>query len=58
MSGKGDKPRPIADREKYNENWDRIFKKDDYPLMCGKCGKPFNIFILSNCYCSECDRLK
>ena len=26
--GKGDKPRPIKDREKFDKNWDSIFKKD------------------------------
>ena len=25
--GKGDKPRPIPDRKKFEENWDAIFKK-------------------------------
>ena len=24
---KGSKPRPIPDRKKFEENWDRIFKK-------------------------------
>lgn len=23
--GKGDRPRPIRDRERYNRNWERIF---------------------------------
>ena len=27
MSGKGDKPRPIKDRKKFEENFDRIFGK-------------------------------
>lgn len=27
MSGKGDKPRPITDRESFSENWDKIFGK-------------------------------
>lgn len=28
--GKGSKPRPIPDRDKYESSWDRIFKgKDD-----------------------------
>ena len=27
MSGKGDKPRPIPDRKRYEENWDKIFGK-------------------------------
>jgi len=26
--GKGDKPRPIPDRKKFEENWDAIFKKN------------------------------
>lgn len=25
--GKGSKPRPISDKEKYQSEWDRIFKK-------------------------------
>jgi hypothetical protein len=28
MAGKGSKPRPV-DRKKFEENWDRIFKKKD-----------------------------
>ena len=27
MSGKGDRPRPIEDKDKFNSNWDAIFKK-------------------------------
>ena len=27
MSGKGDKPRPIKDRKKFDENFDRIFNQ-------------------------------
>jgi len=27
-NGKGDTPRPIKDREKFDSNWDSIFKKD------------------------------
>ena len=27
MSGKGDKPRPV-NKQKYDDNFDRIFKKD------------------------------
>ena len=26
--GKGSKPRPIPDKEKFQENWDNIFKRD------------------------------
>ncbi len=26
-NGKGDTPRPIKDREKFDSNWDNIFKK-------------------------------
>ena len=29
--GKGDFPRPVADREKYESNWDAIFKKKPKP---------------------------
>jgi hypothetical protein len=28
-AGKGDAPRPIKDREKYESNWDNIFRKKD-----------------------------
>ena len=27
MSGKGSKPRPIPDKEKFESNWDKIFGK-------------------------------
>ena len=27
MSGKGDKPRPMKDRKKFEENFDRIFNQ-------------------------------
>jgi len=27
-AGKGDKPRPVTDRPKYDSEYDRIFKKD------------------------------
>ena len=27
--GKGSAPRPIPDPKKFEENWDRIFKKND-----------------------------
>jgi hypothetical protein len=30
--GKGDKPRPIQDKEKFDSNWDRIFKEKDGSL--------------------------
>ena len=26
MSGKGSKPRPISDKTKYRENWDKVFR--------------------------------
>ena len=29
MSGKGDRPRPIKDRKKFEENFDRIFGKKE-----------------------------
>ena len=28
-NGKGDTPRPIQDREKFDSNWDSIFKKKE-----------------------------
>jgi hypothetical protein len=28
-AGKGDVPRPIQDREKFESNWDNIFKKKE-----------------------------
>ena len=30
--GKGHKPRPIPDPKKFEENWDKIFKKKE-PIM-------------------------
>jgi hypothetical protein len=27
MAGKGDKPRPVSDRPRFESNWDRIFGK-------------------------------
>ena len=40
MSGKGSKPRPITDREKFKANWDKIFsvKKEQKPVK--KPSKP------------------
>ena len=29
--GKGDSPRPIPDREKFDSNWDNIFGKKNEP---------------------------
>lgn len=29
MAGKGSKPRPIADRKKFSENWDKIFNNKE-----------------------------
>lgn len=29
--GKGSKPRPIYNRDKYLDNWDKIFKKEKEP---------------------------
>ncbi len=36
-NGKGDTPRPIQDREKFDSNWDAIFKKkeDKCKTSCG-----------------------
>lgn len=33
-AGKGDKPRPIKDREQFESNWDAIFKKKDTEACC------------------------
>lgn len=40
MSGKGSKPRPVTDREKFKANWDKIFgvKKEQKPVK--KPSKP------------------
>lgn len=32
QNGKGDKPRPIKDYEKFSSNWDEIFKKKTKPV--------------------------
>lgn len=34
--GKGDKPRPIPDRKKFEDNWDAIFKKPYERLQDGE----------------------
>lgn len=31
QGGKGSDPRPIADKKKFDENWDRIFGKKPEP---------------------------
>lgn len=33
--GKGDFPRPVADRDKYESNWDAIFNKKPKPPTGG-----------------------
>jgi len=42
VSGKGDSPRPIEDRAKYETEWDRIFGGSDgvrsVPTQAGKAG--------------------
>lgn len=47
MNGKGSAPRPIPDRAKYEENWDRIFRKqcahewkDEKCVKCGQQREP------------------
>lgn len=39
--GKGDRPRPIRDRERYNRNWERIFGEDEMAdeINCPECGR-------------------
>jgi hypothetical protein len=49
--GKGSKMRPVSDRNKFNDNWDRIFGKkepivDEDGTVHDKCGTP-------DC-CSKC----
>jgi hypothetical protein len=36
MSGKGDKPRPIGDKDTFNANWDAIFNKKKKKSNKGK----------------------
>lgn len=40
MSGKGSSPRPIPNREQYEDNFDRIFGKKKEPeyVKCEQCG--------------------
>jgi len=45
-NGKGDTPRPIKDREKFDSNWDAIFgNKKEEPKLCKPVCKP------SECTC-------
>lgn len=37
--GKGDTPRPIADRKSYADNWDAIFKEKDGSLTVNVTGE-------------------
>jgi len=44
--GKGDTPRPIQNKEKFDSNWDAIFgnKKeewDPYEYLCPNCVSPW-----------------
>lgn len=41
--GKGDKPRPIADRQTYSDNWDKIFKEKDGSLTVNLNGGEINV---------------
>lgn len=36
MAGKGSAPRPIPDKEKFEKNWDAIFKKPKPEKSNGK----------------------
>ena len=38
-AGKGDAPRPIADRKSYADNWDAIFKEKDGSLTVNVTGE-------------------
>ena len=37
--GKGDTPRPIADRQSYSDNWDKIFREKDGSLTINITGE-------------------
>ena len=41
--GKGDTPRPIADRKSYADNWDAIFKEKDGSLTVNVTGGEITI---------------
>ena len=41
--GKGDSPRPIADRKSYADNWDKIFKEKDGSLTVNVIGGEITI---------------
>lgn len=38
MSGKGSKPRPMPNRDQYENNWDAIFGNKKNEVKCGICG--------------------
>ena len=38
-NGKGDTPRPIKDREKFDSNWDNIFKKKEEKCCNQDCNQ-------------------
>jgi len=37
--GKGDTPRPMADRQTYSDNWDKIFREKDGSLTINITGE-------------------
>ena len=51
--GKGDKPRPIADKKQYDENYDRIFGKSK-----GKTTDYQDILSTEDCVLEALDKLK
>jgi len=51
--GKGDKPRPIADKKQYDENYDRIFAKSK-----GKTTDYQDILSTEDCVLEALDNLK
>ena len=52
--GKGSKPRPISDRQKFEENWDRIFNKKEDNFWSHRCHHNGLLMIGKNESCSWC----
>ena len=50
-AGKGDTPRPV-NRDRYNENYDAIFRKAP---RCKKCGGPLEDNYIYGLECETCD---
>ena len=50
--GKGDSPRPIPDRKKYEDNWDAIFGKKDPPSAVDDCATVTEESAMWEHYCT------